>query len=236
MQSYADVKEAIKKSEFQVDWLSDEQAASDWNESLNIVAEVFIFLSLIYRYPSNDVYNTIKEHISGFSDIIDNYIGGKLELEDQVNMESEYVRLFVNDAKGKIVAPYVSCFTDKKGLLCGDDFEKMRDMLNTSGFVLSEDISELEDHICVVLELVYNLITLAADSKDAESINSSLRALLELNEKFLPVIAGEFADKVLKKTELDFYKKSSMLLKNFLGSFDSLLEEIIYETSIKNDN
>ncbi len=78
-------------------------------------------------------------------------------------LESEFVRIFVN-TRGGVSAPlYHSCYHDDQNLLMNEPALEMSRMLCNTGMDIGPDIGEPPDHLCIELEYLYFLLDQARD-------------------------------------------------------------------------
>ncbi|WP_022850288.1 TorD/DmsD family molecular chaperone [Limisalsivibrio acetivorans] len=197
-------------------------------EGLKSLSSVFMFLSVIFRYPEDTVYETIDKYSPEFQEFISEYTDRALVPGKQIDMETEYVKLFINDYGGVKATPYASVYMGDEQLLWGDDMVRLKNIMAAEGFMRDESVKELEDHVYLVLEFFGLVLEKVADEENSDCRLGSLSTLLSVSRDFFPVFAGPFADKVIAETETEFYKTASMLLKGFLNDTENILEELIF--------
>lgn len=226
MFEYKNFKMKILSKEFD----SAKQMLSDVQidpETFNVLANASMFLSLAFRYPGDDVYDTLKDNWTAFEDFIADYSENKPELYDQTEMESDYIKLFEQDMEGNKIVPYISYYTEDNKTLYGESTFKVREWMAQEGFALNEEVKELEDQIYVVLEFMSALFRKLAEPENIEQWYSTLNNLYSLLENYGPVVADEFASKVAKRDDMPFYRDFAVILKEFLGDIDPILEDIL---------
>ncbi|MGA1847447.1 TorD/DmsD family molecular chaperone [Deferribacter abyssi] len=194
---------------------------------LESLSSVFFFLSLCYRYPDKEIYERIKEILPVFQDFLEDYVGNLPELPDQVDMEAEYVRLFVSNYGGVVAVPYASYYLEEEKLLMGETTVALRDMMNNEGFILREDIKEVVDHIHIILEFCSGLINKIIDMKKKnENFINTLATLFTILYNYIGKYVVEFSDKVIEGSNLAFYKDVSIALKGLFLELDEIFAEI----------
>jgi TorA maturation chaperone TorD len=99
--------------------------------------------------------------------------------------------------------------------------------MEAEGFVMSAPVTELEDHISVVLEFCSVLTEKIAAGSGSCSVGSFF-TLLEIMRDFFPAFAGSFAAKVTEEAEQEFYKTAGRLVQGFLADAEQIFEELIF--------
>ncbi|WP_188020395.1 TorD/DmsD family molecular chaperone [Deferribacter autotrophicus] len=194
---------------------------------LESLSSVFFFLSLCYRYPDKEIYERIKEALPVFQDFFEDYVGHLPELPGQVDMEAEYVRLFVSNYGGVVAVPYASYYLEEEKLLMGETTVALRDMMNNEGFALKEDIKEVVDHVYIILEFCSGLINKIIDMKKKnENFINTLATLFTVLYNYIGKYVVDFSDKVIEGSNLAFYKDVSAALKGLFLELDEVLAEI----------
>ena len=108
-------------------------------KSAHALKNIFFYLSLIFRYPTEQVYSEIKGHREEFSGFFADYGGAVPDLPPIDDLQSEYISLFVT-SKGFIpAAPYASCYQGD-GLLMGEHFHRLRQIMMASGFMMDASV------------------------------------------------------------------------------------------------
>ncbi len=112
-------------------------------------------------------------------------------------LESEYVRLFINSVKGIRAPLYQSCYENPEQLLMRKSAIQMARRLEESGLKLSNDLSEPPDHICVELEYLYYLLSQGNNSGsifNEKAVKFLCSVLLPWVEKFVSRIRKDEKD------------------------------------------
>jgi TorA maturation chaperone TorD len=188
---------------------------------------VFFFLGLIFRYPDESVYAEIQKHMDSFNGFFMEYGDGKSpSLPPITDLQAEYVSLFVNN-KGFVPAlPYASPHMDK-GLLMGSTYFWIKNMLRETGLSLDSSVSELEDHLAILLESCACLINgLIEKPFDDEKNRARLFVLREITSCIKDWI-DDFEDKIHSYASLEFYKVSADSLKNFIHEACNIYEQTL---------
>jgi TorA maturation chaperone TorD len=195
-------------------------------ETFDALSNASMFLSLIFRYPDDDVYDTLTDNWDAFKDFIADYSEAKPALYDQTEMQSDYIILFEQDKKGDKIVPYISYFTEDNKLLYGKSTFKIREWMAEEGFALNDDVIELEDHIYIVLEFMSVLFKKLSEPENIENWYNSLRRLYAILANYAPVIADEFAKEVAKRDDKPFYRDFANVLAEFINDIDPILEDV----------
>lgn len=196
-------------------------------ETFNAVSNVCMFLSLIFRYPDDEVYDTLKDNWDAFSEFIADYSENNPSLYEQVEMESDYIKLFEQDIEGNKIIPYISYYTEKDKVLYGESTFKIREWMAEEGFVLNDDVTDIEDRIHIVLEFTAMLFRHLADPENIEDWYRSLRNLYNVLDNYGPVVADEFAALVAKRDDKPFYRDFAKVLAGFIKDLDPIMEDIL---------
>jgi len=192
----------------------------------SVLSNASMFLSLIFRYPEDDIYDTLKENWEVFSDFVEDYVESSPKVYDQENMESDYIILFEQDMNGNKINPYISYYTEENHMLYGKSTFDIREWMNQEGFQLDEDTAELEDHMYIVLEFISALYGRLADPANIEEWYQTLQNLFKVMTNYSPVIVDEFAKAVSGRDDMPFYRDCGKLLAGFLNDTDNILEDI----------
>lgn len=198
-------------------------------ETFSALSNVSMFLSLVFRYPDDDVYDTLSDNFDAFKDFIADYSDAKPALYDQTEMESDYIMLFEQDLNTKPVVPYISYFTEENKMLYGKSTFKVREWMAQEGFVLEDDVTELEDHIYIVLEFLSLVFRNLAEPENIEKWYVSLHNLYNLMDNYGPVITDQFASAVAERDDKPFYRDFAKILSAFLKDVDPIIEDIFTE-------
>lgn len=198
-------------------------------ETFSALSNVSMFLSLVFRYPDDDVYDTLSDNFDAFKDFISDYSDVNPALYDQTEMESDYIMLFEQDVNHKPVVPYISYFTEENKMLYGKSTFKIREWMASEGFALETDVTELEDHIYIVLEFMSMIFKNLSEPENIEKWYASLRNIYNLLDNYGPVIANDFATAVAERDDKPFYRDFAKILSAFVKDVDPILEDIFTE-------
>jgi len=196
------------------------------SETFNALANASMFLSLIFRYPGEDVYDTLGDNWEAFQDFISDYSDSKPALYDNTDMESDYIKLFEQDMDGNKIVPYLSFYTEDNKLLYGKSTFDIREWMAEEGYVLEDNVKELEDHIYIVLEFLSAIFKKLANPENIEEWYKSLQNLYKVLENYGPVITNEFASAVAKRDDMPFYRDFGKVLFEFINDLDLIMEDI----------
>jgi TorA maturation chaperone TorD len=195
-------------------------------ETFNALSNVSMFLSLAFRYPEDDVYDTISDNWDAFKDFLNDYAESKPELYEQTAMESDYIKLFEQDIEGNKVVPYISFYTEENKMLYGESTFKIREWMAEEGYAIEEDVTELEDHIYIVLEFISLVFKKLGNPENIEKWYASLRNLYMLLDNYGPVLTDEFATAVAKRDDMPFYRDFAKIMASFMKDIDPILEDV----------
>lgn len=195
-------------------------------ETFNALSNACMFLSLVFRYPEDEVYDILKDNWEGFRDFIADYSECSPALYDQTEMESDYIRLFEQDKKGDKIVPYISYYTEEKKLLYGKSTMDIREWMAAEGFVLDAEIKELEDHVYIVMEFLSVLFRNLGAPENIEDWYSSLKNLYRVIDNYGAVLTDEFAALVAKRDDMPFYRDFGKVLAEFINDLDPILEDV----------
>jgi len=199
-------------------------------ETFSALSNVTMFLSLVFRYPDDDIYDTLSDNYDVFKDFISDYSDSRPALYDQTEMESDYIMLFEQDMNQKPVVPYISYFTEDNKMLYGESTFKIREWMANEGFVLESDVTELEDHIYIVLEFMSLVFKNLYEPENIEKWYASLRNIYNILDNYGPVITNEFAAAVAERNDKPFYRDFANILSAFVKDIDAILEDIFTES------
>jgi TorA maturation chaperone TorD len=94
------------------------------------------------------------EIIQAIDDLEKRYASSELEQE----LESEFVRIFINTMGGISAPLYHSCYHDDRKLLMNTPAVDMAQFLEHAGMDIGPDIGEPRDHLCIELEYLFFLL------------------------------------------------------------------------------
>lgn len=191
------------------------------NLAVQNLSKVFIFLSLAFRNPNDEVYNTLKESLPYFHDLFLEYTGKIPVLPGIVEMQVEYVRLFVSNKDGVPASPYASVYLSSEGLLYGDCLIKLRELMADTGFELKKEHKELEDNVYIILE--YLSLMLERLNIDKEK---AIKGFLTTSYMFLQPMCERFCENIINNTNLNFYEVLAECLLKIASDLDGIVEDI----------
>lgn len=223
---YTDFKENIKNGAFEAAKKQLKDADID-TAPFTALANSSMFLSLLFRYPNDNVYDLLRDNWEAFGDFLNEYTSDFPALYDQTEMQSDFIKLFKQDFKGSKVVPYISYYTEENKTLYGESTFKIREWMATEGFVLDTETTDLEDNIYIVLEFLSALFGRLAQPENIEAWYATLQNLYRLTDTYGAVITDEFAKLVQKREEMPFYAAAAALLDSFLNDIDTILEDIL---------
>jgi len=229
MLTYMDFKKNITDGDFDVAKEMLKDADID-TTPFTALANSSMFLSLLFRYPDDNVYDLLKDNWSSFSDFISEYTEDFPHLYDQTEMQSDFIKLFKQDFKGSKVVPYISYYTEENKTLYGKSTFKIREWMAAEGFVLDSETSDLEDNIFIVLEFLSAIFGRLAQPENIEKWYATLQILYKLTGTYGAVMTDEFAKLVQQRKEMPFYAAAAALLENFMNDVDGILEEVLAVT------
>lgn len=179
---------------------------------------VFFFFSLVFRYPRETVYLELERLLPLFGNFMNAYSSNVPELPKAGDLQAEYIRLFVNSRDGVPAVPYASYHIDG-GVLKGESYYKLRQIMGETGFVLDESVGELEDHLAVLLEfcsmLTDRLIRVSASGgAQMEEIRNTIG---EVIARYLQPSVRAITASISKCAAMEFYAVSTRALRNFLA-------------------
>ncbi|ACS78444.1 TorD/DmsD family molecular chaperone [Maridesulfovibrio salexigens] len=123
-------------------------------------------------------------------------------------LESEYVRLFINSRDGIVAPLYESCYEPGSGRVMGESHVTMSKLLEEAGLApTGEQASEPMDHLCIELEYLYVLLANGWGGNDEDSLKQA-RAFAA--QKMVWV--RKFNEKLADSDAIKFYIAASELL------------------------
>lgn len=197
-------------------WI-DESAGQDLLEYMEYLSSTSAYLSLLFRYPTEEVYKSVKEYYSEFQSLTDDEYGVNFsDLPEKDIMEIEYVRLFQASLHGVVAPLYSSVYTSEERLVLRDSTLELKDMMLECGFSLRDDIKEIEDNLYVMLEFLSVLLKRMSEG-DADSMPYAFRVI----QDYIMPMKGEFCKKLEEGARLPFYRS----LSQFFSLFSEELSE-----------
>jgi TorA maturation chaperone TorD len=198
------------------------------NEVSLALSNVYMFLSILFRYPNENVYNELFANFNKFELFFEEYIAKMPELPYREDLETEYVSLFVTN-KGGVPAPlYSSVYTDEERLVLRDSTVKLKEMMFEAGFKINEDLKEIEDNLYIMLEFISSLIKQLSENEYCKKeIIDKLNIIFDVTDNYISPMIPEFTNKISEYAKIDFYKQIADLLSNFIEDRDNLFFEMI---------
>ena len=130
------------------------------------------------------------------------------EVMDVDAAEEEYERLFIGLGQGEVM-PYLSWFLT--GFLMEEPLAKLRDDLAELGLARAVEVSEPEDHIAAVCEVMRWLAV-----GDAETVPVDLARQRAFFTRHLQPWYARFANALETAPSANYYRAVARLLKDFL--------------------
>lgn len=189
---------------------------------------IFFFFALAFRYPDERIYSELVTHMAAFSAFFKKYAGAAPSIPPLIDLQAEYVSLFVNN-KGFVPATlYVSTYLGH-GQLMGEAYFKLKQIMAESGFMMDDSIAELEDHLSVLLEFNASQLNVLIE-KNADDIDSAqkiIERLLKINCRYIGGFINLFSDAVKLHASFDFYKVAARALQRFIKTTDDIFAQLI---------
>jgi TorA maturation chaperone TorD len=193
---------------------------------------IYNMLSLFFVYPDEKVYASIAagEWIRGFREalhllddkIFDDYLRvieqaiSGAEGVEQLAMDREYSRLFINAFPHVIAPPYGSFYLEKEGLVSTKMISEVLYFYHEAGFTLKEDLYDLPDHIAHELEFMGILAGEESQASGNEKIKLEEIQMNFLSHFILPWVPT-FCEKVSEHGRYPFYHYLGNLTKEFIN-------------------
>lgn len=202
---------------------ADETSASLDYEAAGSLKNVLLFFSLAFRYPQDAVYDEIGRLLPVFEDFFNAYGDNIPELPGIVDLQAEYIRLFVNGRGGVPAVPYASFHLDR-GVLKGESYHRLRRIMEKAGFVLDESAGELEDHLAILLEFGSMLTErlIKASASGGPPRNEITDIFCEVVTRYLRPMLKEVLEGITTYAAMDFYTVSARALFNFLAEMEEI--------------
>jgi TorA maturation chaperone TorD len=213
--------------------LAGMDADNEWNrnrldvESALALKNIFFYLGIIFRYPTEQIYSEIEEHLAAFTDFLTDYGGAVPKLPPIDDLQSEYISLFVTNKGFVPAAPYASCYQGD-GMLMSDNFYRLKQIMMASGFMLDESVKELEDHLAVLLEFCSSLLKTLVTKNNADiNVQACLYALMEISYRYIEPLVDVFSDKINTYADYDFYKVAGKALQSLFHDTDAIYTQLL---------
>ena len=224
--NYGKLREILESSKLE-DISSNFEFSYDFDiQACESLSSVFMFLSILFRYPNDDIYNTIRENASTFKDFLAEYSESNLVLPSKNEMETEYVKLFVANIGGVPAPLYSSVYTDSERLVKRDSTVRLQELMESTGFVINDDIKELEDNLYIMLEYLSHLFLSFTGCTDKKAKLKYLYAIINVTSNYIKPMFPEFYNNVNENAEIGFYKETVAILYNFIEDIDNIYREV----------
>jgi TorA maturation chaperone TorD len=197
-------------------------------ESAFALKNIFFYLGIIFRYPTEQIYSEIEEHLEAFADFFSDYGGAVPKLPPIDDLQSEYISLFVTNKGFVPAAPYASCYQGD-GMLMSDNFYRLKQIMMESGFMMDTSVKELEDHVAVLLEFCSSLLNTLVVKNNSSDINfqACIYALMEISYRYIEPWIDVFTDKINSYANYDFYKVAGKALKSLFHDADAIYIQLL---------
>jgi TorA maturation chaperone TorD len=191
-------------------------------DTAGALKNIYMFFSLLFRYPDEDVYRELRNNLELFAPLLEEYIGQLPALAPLQELQAEYISLFVSN-KGSVPAiPYGSYYLDGENTLNGRTTGELKKMMASAGFVLSPDTRELEDHIHIQLEFCSILANKLLNQVPATPHQVTITMLARVNFLYLRPMLDPFVENIYRHARLHFYRDAGTGLINFINETDHL--------------
>lgn len=197
--------------------VNDNIESQELYEEIEYLSNLSTYLSLIFRYPDPLTYNAVQDHYKEFTEIVSEYNISLADLPSREELEIEYVRLFVANYQGVIAPLYSSVYTSDDGLLLRDSTLELRELMNSVGYGIREDVKEIEDNLYIMLEFTGVLL---ADSLKGDS--DVIPIVKKINEGYISPMLDEFSQRIENGGAIEFYKRVAKFLSVFSGELRKL--------------
>ena len=222
------LKDVCENLEFSQENNRGETAATETsepldNEAAGLLKNALFFFSLAFRYPRETVYEELGRLLPVFEEFFEAYAGNYPELPEIIDLQAEYIQLFVNSRGGVPVVPYASYHLDN-GILRGESYYRLCRIMEKAGFVLDDSAGELEDHLAILLEFSSMLADrLINVSTSGEPPANEIREIFcEVIIRYLRPVMKAVLEKFSTCKMMDFYILSARALFNFLADMEEI--------------
>ncbi len=182
-------------------------------------------LSECYHLPDENLVKLLSNPSESASGLYSELAGSIPGIDDVESLKVDYAKLFVGPYE-LLAPPYGSVYLEN-GKLMGDSTMDVKNWYAEEGLEIT--LREVPDHIALELEFVYFLIskeTEAISNSDPESAILYLRRQEAFIETHLGRWVSEFADRLRKRAETEFYRS----LAHVTDSFVEADSENLYES------
>jgi TorA maturation chaperone TorD len=206
--------------------VTETSASLDYDAAGSVKNVLFLF-SLIFRYPREAVNEELGRLLPAFEDFFNAYADNAPGLPGIVDLQAEYIRLFVNGRGGVPAVPYASYHLDR-GVLKGESYSRLRQIMEKAGFVLDESAGELEDHLAILLEFGSMLTDrLIRESASGEFLENKIWDILsEVIIRYLRPMMKPVMEGISTCAMMDFYTVSARALFNFIEDMEEIYADI----------
>jgi TorA maturation chaperone TorD len=192
-------------------------------DAMSGLSNVFMYLSLLLRYPEDEVYEELLKNLPSFNGFFRNYLGFIPEIPPKAELKLEYQRLFVNNADG-ISVPYASYYKETERQLMGESALQTRKIMANEGFALSDSVREIEDNIYIVFEFLSRVAKKLSVEKNNDLFPPGLCVIYRVFYDYIDSTIDEFVKKMCELSKIEFYKNIGILLRSFARDFDNLFK------------
>ncbi len=194
-----------------------------------------------FTYNSGKEYKKPHEINSGF-DILNDYVSEISEFDIQevyTDLSTEFVRLFLIPYYSRSTFPYESVYRTNKKLVMGEPAVEVWKVYEEAGFGISENYTDLPDHIGLELEFMFCVCEKEAQSWKNGQKTAALKWLRIqsefLNQHLIHWIPN-FCDDVFDTTTHDFYRAISLISKGHLILDKNQTESFYFNLFSKNSS
>lgn len=174
----------------------------DWLDLVNASKEIWKSLDKIPGMESPEI-------ILAIDDLQKRSAPGKLEQE----LESEFVRIFINTMGGVSAPLYHSCYHDEQNLLMNTPAVDMAQFLEHAGMDIGPDIGEPRDHLCIELEYLLFLL----DQPHARTDPDLSRHIQIFAREFMLPWIELFEQRIPATGVASFFSLSALAMKRLIA-------------------
>jgi TorA maturation chaperone TorD len=167
-------------------------------QTLDNLLELIDEITIYFHYPSKELVQD----------------SGSCDIEE---LESEYIRLFVNDFDEPIISLYVSSYI--KDIPPQEIISHLKKLYITAGLNINPEVKEREDHILFCFQFLYLLLYNHIEKKLVENFSKNF---------IFPFM--EVPELIYNKTEHPYFINAADSLNNFFDILeDWLIHRLDYE-------
>ncbi len=135
----------------------------------------FLFLSTAFSYPEADTLQSMSKALCSLAaDLgMNNTAPGELAMPSHLELQAEYVRLFINAPGGVAAPPYASVYIQGSGILMQQGHDQALGFYRQAGLE-PDDTAECNDHLSHELAFVGILIDSSKDAILADFLHDHL--------------------------------------------------------------